>query len=179
MPVHERSEKLYFTRPRENWIPTKVSNVATRLRFKNILYASDLSFAAERALPYALEIARRYGATIYVVHVIQPDGYPLVPPSAWSKMAEAEDVFREESKRDLEEQLQSVSHEMIFRPGKTWQTLSQKKSGLTCWYSARTPEVDCRNCYLARSRMIFSEAHPVPFWQSVQVYGSSQERMRS
>lgn len=59
MPVHERSEKQYFTRPRENWIPTKVSNVATRLRFKNILYASDLSFAAERALPYALEIARR------------------------------------------------------------------------------------------------------------------------
>jgi nucleotide-binding universal stress UspA family protein len=40
-------------------------------------------------------------------------------------MAEAEDVFREESKRDLEEQLQSVSHEMIFRPGKTRQTLSQ------------------------------------------------------
>lgn len=125
MPVHERSEKQYFTRPRENCVPTKVSNVATRLRFKNILYASDLSFAAERALPYALEIARRYGATIYVVHVIQPDVYPLVPPSAWSKMAEAEDVFREESKRDLEEQLQSVSHEMIFRPGKTRQTLSQ------------------------------------------------------
>jgi nucleotide-binding universal stress UspA family protein len=125
MPVHERSEKEYFTRRRDNWVLTKVPNVATRLRFENILYATDLSFAAERALPYALEIARRYGATIYVVHVIQPDVYPLVPPSAWSKMAETEAVFREESKRDLEEQLQSVPHEIIFRPGKTWPILSQ------------------------------------------------------
>ena len=125
MPVHERSEKEYFTRRRDGWVSTRVSNLATRLRFQNILYATDLSFAAERALPYALEIARRYGATIHVVHVIQPDVYPLVPPSAWSKMAEAEEVFREESKRDLEEQLKSVPHEIIFRPGKTWPILSQ------------------------------------------------------
>jgi nucleotide-binding universal stress UspA family protein len=76
-------------------------------------------------LPYALEIARRYGATLYAVHVIQPDVYPLVPPSEWSKMAAAEEVFREESKKDLEEQLQGVPHEVVFRPGKTWPTLSQ------------------------------------------------------
>lgn len=125
MPVHERSEKEYFTRRRDGWVSTRVSNLATRLRFQNILYATDLSFAAERALPYALEIARRYGATIHVVHVIQPDVYPLVPQSAWSKMAEAEEVFREESKRDLEEQLKSVPHEIIFRPGKTWPILSE------------------------------------------------------
>ena len=125
MPVHERSEKEYFTRRRDGWVSTRVSNFATRLRFQNILYATDLSFAAERALPYALEIARRYGATIHVVHVIQADVYPLVPPSAWSKMAEAEEVFREESKRDLEEQLKSVPHEIIFRRGKTWPILSQ------------------------------------------------------
>ena len=98
--------------------------VANQIKFKNILYTTDLSFAAERALPYALEIARRYGSTIHVVHVMQRDIYPLVPPSAWDQMAKAEEAFRQESRKQLEEQLGAVPHEIVFRPGKTWQTLS-------------------------------------------------------
>jgi len=126
MPVREVFKEESSMGRRENdWLSTKVSDVAVRLRFKNILYATDLSFAAERALPYALEVARRYGSTIHVAHVIQPDIYPLVPPSSWSQMADAEEVFRKESRRDLEEQLGSVPHDIIFRPGKTWPILSQ------------------------------------------------------
>ncbi|MGA8145519.1 MAG: universal stress protein [Candidatus Acidiferrales bacterium] len=103
----------------------KVSSVASQLKLANILYATDLSFAAERALPYALEIARRYGSTVHVVHAIQPDVYPLVPPGAWPKMAQEEEIFREESKKDLEEQLRELPHEIIFQPGKAWRTLSE------------------------------------------------------
>jgi nucleotide-binding universal stress UspA family protein len=103
----------------------KTLDVVSQLKLKNILYATDLSFAAERALPYALEIARRYGSTIYAVHVIQPDVYPLVPPTLLPKMNEDEEIFRQESKKDLEEQLQAVLHEIIFQPGKAWQTLSE------------------------------------------------------
>jgi nucleotide-binding universal stress UspA family protein len=97
----------------------------TQLKLKNILYATDLSFAAEKALPFALEIALRYGARMYAVHAIQPDVYPLVPPPAWPKMAEQEEVFRQESRRDLERLLQAVPHEIIFRPGKVWEILSE------------------------------------------------------
>lgn len=57
----------------------KTLDVARQLRLKNILYATDLSFAAERALPYALQIARRYGSTIYALHVTHPDYDPLRP----------------------------------------------------------------------------------------------------
>jgi nucleotide-binding universal stress UspA family protein len=103
----------------------KTLDVASQLKLNNILYATDLSFAAERALPYALEIARRYRSTIYAVHVIQPDVYPLVPSSLLPKMTEDEEIFRQESKKELEAQLQAVPHVIIFQPGKAWPTLSE------------------------------------------------------
>ncbi|MGB0035981.1 MAG: universal stress protein [Candidatus Acidiferrales bacterium] len=103
----------------------KTLDVASQLKLKNILYPTDLSFAAERALPYASEIARRYGSTVYAVHVIQPDVYPFVPSTILPKTVEAEEVFRQESKEDLETQLHAVPHEVIFQSGKAWPTLSE------------------------------------------------------
>jgi nucleotide-binding universal stress UspA family protein len=105
-------------------VPMSATGVATQLRLKNILYATDLSFAAERALPYALEIARRYNATIHALHVIQPDGYRQIPPEVSPKLALDAEVFREESKTDLEVQLSGVPHEIIFKSGSFWPALS-------------------------------------------------------
>jgi nucleotide-binding universal stress UspA family protein len=101
-----------------------VLDASAALQVKNIIYATDLSFAAERALPYAHEIARRYGATLHVVHAVQPDIYPLVPPTEWPKMAKEEDVFREESKADLEQLLTDVHHELIFKRGEVERVLN-------------------------------------------------------
>jgi nucleotide-binding universal stress UspA family protein len=102
-----------------------VLDTTSVLRIKNVLYATDLSFAAERALPYAYGIARRHGATIYVVHAIQPDIYPFVPPTQWPKMAEDEEVFRRESKAELEKQLEDVPHDLIFERGNVAQVLAR------------------------------------------------------
>jgi nucleotide-binding universal stress UspA family protein len=44
-----------------------------QITFKNILFTTDFSDYAERALPYAVGLARRYGATIYVAHAIRPE----------------------------------------------------------------------------------------------------------
>lgn len=103
----------------------KTSDVAVQLKLKNILYATDLSFAAERALPYAVEIARRYQSTIFVVHVIRQNIHPPVPSSTLSKVEQDTEVFRQESKADLEQQLRDTPHEILFRAGKLWQTLHE------------------------------------------------------
>jgi nucleotide-binding universal stress UspA family protein len=103
----------------------KTLESTTRVRFKNILFATDLSTSTEKALPYAVEIARRYHATVYAVHVIRPDVYPLVPPAARPKFAEDEEEFRRERRLDLEEQLRDLAHEIIFQAGDTWPTLAQ------------------------------------------------------
>jgi len=89
----------------------------TRVGFRKILFATDLSTAAEKALPYALEIARRYGAMLYVVHAIAPAGYPYAPVAAWPKLEEEEERFRLEAKQRLERILQKTPHETDFLYG--------------------------------------------------------------
>jgi nucleotide-binding universal stress UspA family protein len=85
--------------------------------FRKILFATDLSTAAEKALPYALEIARRYGAMLYVAHAITPVGYPYAPLSSWPQLQEQEEQFRSQAKQRLERRLEGIPHEMEFREG--------------------------------------------------------------
>ena len=103
----------------------KNAGTSTQVAFKNILFATDFSSTTKLALPYAVEIARRSAATVHVVHVVQPDIYPLVPPSRWPKMAQEEEEFRQESKRQLEEELQGLPHEFLFPAGNVWQNLAR------------------------------------------------------
>src|ERR1700674_3902574 len=88
-----------------------------QIAFKNILFATDFSSTTGLALPYAIEIARRSGATIHAVHVVQPDIYPLVPPSEWPKIAQEEKEFREKEKNKLEIEFQGLPHEFLFLAG--------------------------------------------------------------
>jgi universal stress protein A len=46
--------------------------------FKHILFATDFSPCSQVALPYALSVAKRYGSTVHVVHVVGPE--PLIGP---------------------------------------------------------------------------------------------------
>jgi len=70
--------------------PAELTPVETpgRVEISNIIVATDFSPASERALDYALAIARRYDAHVYIVHAIRPDLYTLRPPEAASGMIE-------------------------------------------------------------------------------------------
>lgn len=92
-------------------------DTTTRVAFRRILFATDLSTAAEKALPYALEIARRYGAMLYVVHAIAPIGYPYAPVAAWPQLEEEEQRFRASAKQRLEHRLEGTAHELDFVSG--------------------------------------------------------------
>ena len=105
------------------------SKASTRVVFKNILFATDFSSVTNLALPCAVEIARRSGATIHVVHVVSPDVYPLVPPSEWHKMAKEEEEFRKLKKGELEKELQDLPHEFLFPMGDVWQCLAKVIEG--------------------------------------------------
>jgi nucleotide-binding universal stress UspA family protein len=97
----------------------------TPLKLKNMLFATDLSPASRKALPYATELARRYCATVYAAHVIRQDVYPFELSYTWPLMAEAEEHFRGTAKQELEKALQGISHELIFEEGQIWPTLSE------------------------------------------------------
>ena len=95
-----------------------------RVGFRNVLVATDLSSAAEKGIYYAEEIAKRYGARLYVVHVQGPPVYSYAPASSWPELAEEDKAFREESRIKLEERLQPVPHELIFQEGEVCETLA-------------------------------------------------------
>lgn len=102
----------------------QVVQARTRITLKNILFATDFSQAAGAAAPIAIQIARRYGSKVYGVHVNRFDDYTAAAPSAWAAMAErAEKETREDAGR-LNEQLQSIEHEVVIGEGNLWEVLS-------------------------------------------------------
>lgn len=49
------------------------------MEIKKILFATDFSEGSSNSLPYAVDIAKRYGAKLYFVHVI----YDVAKTSGW------------------------------------------------------------------------------------------------
>src|SRR5260370_14664718 len=87
----------------------------TRITVKNILFATDFSQAADAAAPIAIQIARRYGAKVYGVHVNRFDDYTAAAPNAWAAMAEAAEKETKADARHLNEQPQANEHEVVIR----------------------------------------------------------------
>jgi nucleotide-binding universal stress UspA family protein len=92
------------------------------LLFKNILLATDFSDPSEKALNYAIAIARLHGSKIYLVHVIPPDSTSIIPPppTAW---------MRHEAERKMEilagrSELKPIACETVLRTGSVWGVLS-------------------------------------------------------
>lgn len=45
------------------------------VNYKNILYCTDFSESARSALPFAIDLANKYGASLHIVHVYQDPGH--------------------------------------------------------------------------------------------------------
>jgi nucleotide-binding universal stress UspA family protein len=65
----------------------KAVQARTRIALKNILFATDFSPAAAAAAPFAVQIARSYGAKVYDVHIKLFENYVVSAPEAWAAMA--------------------------------------------------------------------------------------------
>lgn len=101
--------------------------LATEVSIRRVLSAIDLSPNSIRALNHAIGIARGYGATFYLVHVVSPMGYLMVGADA---VAAAVDGAAKEL-RDLEQHLlrtgalAGLPHEMLVCQGDVWQQLER------------------------------------------------------
>jgi nucleotide-binding universal stress UspA family protein len=87
------------------------------VQLKNLLFATDFSEPSERALPFAVALARRYDATIHALHVLTPN--PFVSGSfALTGIAfEAETETALRSMRELESRLAGVQHRVVLERG--------------------------------------------------------------
>ena len=101
-------------------------NVATRVAFKNILFATDFSGVSQHALMHALAIAKRYDAKLTVVHVAPPEVQTPIPMEPvplemdWQKKKAAESMARLEDFQPLH----AYPHSMILKQGNPWPELA-------------------------------------------------------
>lgn len=93
-----------------------------RISLERILLATDFSPASDRALEYALSLARHYGSHLYVTHVITLDDYPLMAPDL---AVVREQKYRREAKEAMANLVRAgrffgVSHEFLIEEGTLW-----------------------------------------------------------
>ncbi len=98
-----------------------------RVNLGAILVATDFSPASDRALNYALAIARRYESHVYVAHAIRPDLYTLTPPEASVGMVELVHQAAEQEMAELliSGRLREVPHQAVIEEGDVWTVLSR------------------------------------------------------
>jgi nucleotide-binding universal stress UspA family protein len=97
----------------------------TRIGLKNILFATDFSPVAAAALPYAVGMAKQYGAKVHGLHVRFPATYPIVGPEAMPHVIEAAEEQAKIEAKQLHEMLESVPHEVTVAEGELWPMLSE------------------------------------------------------
>jgi len=56
------------------------TDLANRVSISKIMVTTDFSEISDRALDYAIALARRYDARIYLAHVISPDPFHFAEP---------------------------------------------------------------------------------------------------
>ena len=97
----------------------------SRISLSNVLIATDFSSASQSALFYALSIARRYGATLYLAHIVRPDTFGR---GSDSNSDAVETAWREGQRLTTDllvsGHLQGLAHKLIVGQGEIWEGLA-------------------------------------------------------
>jgi nucleotide-binding universal stress UspA family protein len=97
----------------------------TRIALSNILFATDFSPAAEAALPYAIGLAKQYGAKVHGLHVRFPATYPIVGPEAMPQVLEAAEEQAKFEAKQMHEMLAGIPHDVTIIEGDLWPVLKE------------------------------------------------------
>jgi len=85
----------------------------TRIAINNLLYLTDFSQPSEAALPFAVSIAREYGAKVYAFHVLIPAVYTYTTPETAAAALEAQEDDAQANMQRVKAQLVGLAHETV------------------------------------------------------------------
>jgi len=100
---------------------------AKRVSLTKILVTTDFSKVSDRALDYAIALARRYDARIYLTHIITPDPFQFAEPQLAQATYEKVRQAAEEGITDIliSGKLRGVPHEVLMEEGNVWPALEK------------------------------------------------------
>jgi len=102
-------------------------DITKRVSLTKILVTTDFSEVSDRALDYAIALARRYDARIYLTHVITPDPFQFAEPQLAQATYEKVRQAAEEGIANImiSGKLRGVPHEVLLDEGNVWPTLDR------------------------------------------------------
>jgi len=97
---------------------------STRITLNNILFATDFSAPAERALPFAGELATRFGAKLLIVHAKTPLNYAMAPEAWQPAPDEGIKAELQELRGRLAKSFPEVRSETLVAEGAVWEAVA-------------------------------------------------------
>jgi nucleotide-binding universal stress UspA family protein len=94
----------------------QLPNPSPLVSLKNILFAMDFSPSSLLAFPFAVGLARHYGSTVFVAHILSAEDYDSVP-AAWQSALKAIETEMEEGLISPLGSLRDIPHEAVFDHG--------------------------------------------------------------
>ena len=98
-----------------------------RVSLTKVLATTDFSEVSNHALDYAMALARRYDARIYLTHVLTPDPFQFAEPQYAQATYEK---IRQEAEENIASilisgKLRGVPHEVLMADGNVWPNLEK------------------------------------------------------
>ncbi len=100
--------------------------VSAKVQFRKVLVAIDFSESSQKALRYAVTIARSYGAKFYMVNVVSALGFKMAGPDATAMAEEvvSHDIQNLETFLAESGALSGIEHHAVVKKnGEVWKTL--------------------------------------------------------
>ena len=95
----------------------KTLDGSTRIQLRNILFLTDFSPAANAAIPYAAEVAKRFGAKVFALHMRTPVINPMTEPATWGSLQEAADAEATNQRETLRKSFAGLDPQIIIEEG--------------------------------------------------------------
>jgi nucleotide-binding universal stress UspA family protein len=98
-----------------------------KVALTKIMMLTDFSQVSNLALQYALALARRYDARIYLTHILSPDSYQLAEPGLAEMTYQRMRQAAEQGIADIliSGTMRGVPHEVVLQEGSVWPTVEK------------------------------------------------------
>lgn len=105
----------------------KEAKADQRMSLSKIMVLTDFSEVSDFALEYALALARRYDARMYLTHIITPEAYQMAEPGVAEMTYQKMRQGAEQSIAEIliSGRLRGVPHEVLLQEGTLWPTIER------------------------------------------------------
>jgi nucleotide-binding universal stress UspA family protein len=101
----------------------KTLDTRTRIQLQNVLFLTDFSPAANAAIPYATEVAKRFGAKLFALHMRAPAVNPMTEPATWATLEKTAEAETQNQREILRKSFSGITPKVLVEEGDLYATL--------------------------------------------------------